>query len=491
MADELRVLLVEDSEDDALLVLRELRRAGWHVHAERVDTAAAMESALAARPWDVVLADYAMPSFSAPAALSLLHEKHLDLPFIIVSGAVGEEAAVAAMKAGAHDYVMKGHLGRLVPVIERELREAEARRALAREREFSTLLVEGANALVIGLDVAWRVTAFNRAAERLTGRRREDVLGRDWFDTMVPEARRAELRQICSTFVATGAPEEHEGAVLTAGGEARTIAWRCSLVRREDALVGIVAFGIDVTERRRAEAEREALAHGARRAEKLAALGTLAAGLAHELNNPIGIMSSRIELMLLEGASTLPAEVRNDLQVLHRQTQRVARITQGLLSFARRSSGDRTPVDLNYIVRETLLLVESQIVKAGVRLAVDLSPELPAVLGDADMLQQVVLNLVTNARDALAGGGAITIVSRLREEGLVELVVADTGPGIAPEDLPRVFDPFFSTKPTGTGLGLAITHGIMNEHRGTIDVESVPGQGTRFILTFPALVPHL
>jgi signal transduction histidine kinase len=277
--------------------------------------------------------------------------------------------------------------------------------------------------------------------------------------------------------------------VLTAGGEARTITWRCSLVRREDALVGIVAFGIDVTERRRAEAEREALAHGARRAEKLAALGTLAAGLAHELNNPIGIMSSRIELMLLEGASTLPAEVRNDLQVLHRQTQRVARITQGLLSFARRSSGERAPVDLNHIVRETLLLTESQIAKTGVRVTVDLAAELPVILGDADMLQQVVLNLVTNARDALAGGGAITIVSRMREGGLVELVVADTGPGIAPEDLPRVFDPFFSTKPTGTGLGLAITHGIVNEHRGTIDVESVPGQGTRFILSFPTLVP--
>jgi PAS domain S-box-containing protein len=491
MTDVLRVLLVEDSEDDALLVLRELRRAGWRVEAERVETAEAMKAALATRVWDVVLADYRLPHFSAPAALAVLSEQGLDLPFIIVSGAVGEEAAVAVMKAGAHDYVMKSTLGRLAPAIQRELREAEDRRALARERAFSTLLVEGANALIVALDAEGRVTGFNRAAERLTGYRREDALGRDWFDTMVPEARRSELRAVWAAFLATGVPVEHEGELVTTSGQTRAIAWRCSHVRTDDAVVGMIAFGIDVTERLHAEAARDTLAHAARRSEKLAALGTLAAGLAHELNNPIGIMSSRIELMLLEGGAALSGEVREDLQVLHRQAQRVARITQGLLSFAHRSAGEHVPIDLNHIVREMLLLVERQIVKAGVRMRVDLAPELPAVLGDADTLQQVVLNLVTNARDALVEGGDIEIVTRSPKPSTIELIVADTGPGIAPEDLARLFDPFFTTKPHGTGLGLSITHGIVSEHSGTIDVESSPGEGTRFILTFPALVSQL
>lgn len=490
MADELRVLVIEDSEDDAALVLRELRRAGWRVEAERVETADAMRAALAARPWDLVLADYSLPRFSAPAALDLLRATGREIPFIIVSGAVGEEAAVAAMRAGAHDYVMKGNLGRLAPAIQRELREAEGRRALRRERELSTLLVEGANALIVGLDLVGVVTAFNPAAELLTGRRREDVLRNDWFETMVPAPRRGELRGVYEEFLRTGAPVEHEGAVLTATGDSRAIEWRYSLVRAEGEAIGVMAFGIDVTERILAETERRALAQAARRSEKLAALGTLAAGLAHELNNPIGIMSSRIEVMLLEGAE-LRGEVREDLKVLHRQTQRVARITQGLLSFARHSSGARAPVDLNHVVRETLLLVESQIAKAGVRLSVDLAPELPAVLGDADTLQQVVLNLVTNARDALAGSGDIGILTRLRAPDVIELVVADTGPGIAPEDLTRLFDPFFTTKPAGTGLGLSITDGIVHEHSGTIDVESSPGRGTRFIVTFPALVAQL
>jgi PAS domain S-box-containing protein len=248
------------------------------------------------------------------------------------------------------------------------------------------------------------------------------------------------------------------------------------------------ALNEDLT-RQREEAERAALALAARRAEKLAAIGTLAAGLAHELNNPIGIMSSRIEVMLME-ADTLPESMREDLVVLHRQAQRVARITQGLLTFARTSTGERQPVDLNHVVRETLLLAESQITKQGVNVAVALAPDLPPILGDADTLQQVMLNLVTNARDAVGSGGEIRIVTAVREsDQRIELVVADTGRGIAPEDLTRIFDPFFTTKAAGTGLGLSLTHGIVREHGGTIDVESTPGRGTRFLLAFPALVP--
>src|SRR5262245_29229315 len=180
MPARLRVLLVEDDEDDAALIARELRRGDFAPVVERVETDAAMRTALA-RPWDIVISDYALPRFSGLAALALLRASGADIPFIVVSGAIGEDVAVAAMKAGAHDYLMKGHLARLVPAIQRELREADERR-----------------------------------------------------------------------------------------------------------------------QRRLAEAERAALEQAARRAERLASLGTLAAGLAHELNNPIAVMCSRIDVMLLE-----------------------------------------------------------------------------------------------------------------------------------------------------------------------------------------------
>jgi two-component system, NtrC family, sensor kinase len=253
-------------------------------------------------------------------------------------------------------------------------------------------------------------------------------------------------------------------------------------------VTGVVAFGLDVTDRRRAERERQAMEQAARQMERLAGLGTLAAGLAHELNNPIGIISSRIELMLLD-AERLPSEVADDLRVIHRHAQRMARLATGLLSFGRRSAGERGAVDLNHVIEETLLLVGPQITKSGIELVTRLG-DVPAIRGEGGTLQQVVLNLVTNAREAMERApGRITIETRMSPgpPPRVELEIQDTGPGISPEDLARIFDPFFTTKSAGTGLGLAITYGIVHEHEGTIDVESSPGRGTRFLLSFPPL----
>jgi signal transduction histidine kinase len=231
------------------------------------------------------------------------------------------------------------------------------------------------------------------------------------------------------------------------------------------------------------------LERAARQADKLAALGTLAAGLAHELNNPIGIISSRIELMLLEAdGQVLPAATREDLVVLRRHAQRVARIVQGLLSFARQSGQSRGPVDLNQIVDDTLLLVEKQAVKEGVTLARRLTPGLPPIQGDPTALEQVLMNLILNARDAVDRRGEILIETELitGHPDQVRLMIRDTGPGIPAEVLPRIFDPFFTTKPSGTGLGLSISYGIVREHGGTVDVHSEPGRGTTFVLSFPA-----
>jgi signal transduction histidine kinase len=366
----IRVLLVEDSEDDAALVVRELRRGDYAPAVKRVETEATMRAALD-DPWDVIISDYSLPQFSGPAALALLKTTGLDIPFIVVSGAIGEDVAVAAMKAGAHDYLMKGNLARLVPAIQRELREAEERRR-----------------------------------------------------------------------------------------------------------------------RRLAEEERAALEQAARRAEKLAALGTLAAGLAHELNNPIGIICSRIEVMLLEAASTgLSDGIRSDLKVLHRNAERVARIAQGLLSFSRHSPETYAAVQLNDVVRETLLLAERQVTRTGVSLRVDVEDPLPPIHGNGNALEQVLLNLITNASAAMEAPGEVSIATRRHPDrpDFVQLIVADTGCGIPPDIVPRIFDPFFSTKPRGTGLGLSISHGIVREHGGTIDVESTAGQGTRFSITFPVV----
>jgi signal transduction histidine kinase len=252
-----------------------------------------------------------------------------------------------------------------------------------------------------------------------------------------------------------------------------------SYVRTDEGL-RTIAFVIDIS-------ERVAFQRAARQADKLAALGTLSAGIAHEINNPIGIITSRVEVMLLEAeGGELPSEMRKDLDVILRHARRVASITQGLLSFARQSSGTREPVNLNQVAEEIVQLARKDMNRARVEVTLKRDERLPSIMADSNAIGQVLLNLLTNARRAMPDGGEITIESlHLPASGSVRLVVRDTGTGIPPEVLPKIFDPFFTTKPEGTGLGLSISHGIVQDHRGTMEVRSEVGKGTIFTLTFP------
>jgi PAS domain S-box-containing protein len=352
--------------------------------------------------------------------------------------------------------------------------------ARARER-FIRSVVESLREGVVALDRDGRVVAWNAAAEARSGLAADTALGRSFFDCL-PGLRRAAVEQPLGLLL-RGEIEDFTLEAIEDETSARGRAvfnLKGSLLRLDGRPAGAVLLTEDIT-------DRVALERSARQTEKLAALGTLAAGLAHELNNPIGIISSRIELMLLDTETRpLPDDVREDLHVLHRHAQRVTRIAQGLLSFSRQSPGQHGPVDLNRLVEETLLLVEKTIVKDGITLRRSLTPGLPLVWGDANTLQQVLMNLLTNARDALRGGGEIQVGTDARPGQSVRLVVRDTGPGIPPEVLSRIFDPFFTTKTDGTGLGLSISYGIVRDHQGTLDVESLPDKGTTFALTFPA-----
>jgi len=356
--------------------------------------------------------------------------------------------------------------------------EAQAREAFIRG------VVGNLSEGVFALDGEGRIMTWNRALQSRYGVEESEVLGRHYLECF-PRAREEAmggplarlLRGEIENF--TLGAVEHE----TPRKERVVVNLKGSLLREDTRPAGAVVLVEDIT-------ERVALERSARQGEKLAALGTLATGLAHELNNPIGIISTRAELMLLDAESDgLPTGLRDDLNVIHRNAQRVARITQGLLSFARQSSGEFGHVDLNQLVDETLLLVEKQIVRDGIALKRSLAPYLPPIRGDGNALQQVLMNLLTNARDAVEAGGEIVIETMATREPTpsVRLAVHDTGPGIPPELLAKIFDPFFTTKPSGTGLGLSISYGIVREHEGTVDVHSKPGEGTKFILTFPGV----
>ena len=334
-------------------------------------------------------------------------------------------------------------------------------------------MVESLQEGVVALDRDGHITAWNRAMEMRYEVSAAEVLGRDFFEVF-PAVRREpwadSLRKLLDGEIEEFVLEAVEHQTLRMGRVVLNL--KGNRLRRNVAPGGTVLLVEDIT-------ERVGLERSARQAEKMAAVGTLAAGVAHELNNPIGIISSRIELMLLDAESQpLPDEFRKDLVVLHRHAQRVARIVQGLLSFARPAPAEQGAVDLNRVVEETLLLIERQIAKDGITVTRRLTPALPAVWGDAHALQQVLMNLVTNARDALGARGEIAIATERvagPPEG-VRLTVRDGGPGIPREILAKIFDPFFTTKPSGTGLGLSISYGIVRDHHGTIEVQSEPAR---------------
>ena len=376
-------------------------------------------------------------------------------------------------------------VGLLADIEERERLEVAALNLEVRTREqFIRNVVESLQDGLVALDREGRVQAWNRTMEERYEIKVQEVLGKSFLD-INPNWRREGLAEPMERLL-RGEIEEFslEGVEHETLRKGRVILnVRGKLVRENLVPSGVVLLIEDIT-------QRVALERSARQAEKLAALGTLSAGLVHELNNPIGIISSRIELMLREAQERpLPPEVREDLAVLHRHSQRVARIARGLLSFARQSPGDRRLLDLNQIVEDTLLLLEKQVSKEGITVRRSLAPGLPPMEGDPNALQQVVLNLLTNARDAMDDGGEIRIETGTApgRPGWLRLVVSDNGPGIPLEHLPKIFDPFYTTKADGTGLGLSISYGIVREHQGTIDVQSQPGKGTTFVLAFPAL----
>ncbi len=221
--------------------------------------------------------------------------------------------------------------------------------------------------------------------------------------------------------------------------------------------------------------------------DKLSAIGEMYAGLAHEINNPLGIILSRVRFQLGRARDVeLPPEMVRDLELIDRHGSRIAEIIRSLLAFARRTSFEVRDADLNAIVRDAVALVERPFAKGNIRVESRLDPTLPVVRASPDHLQQVFVNLLTNARDAMPSGGTITLRTHRNGDGVVA-EVQDTGTGIAPEAIGHIFDPFFTTKDVGkgTGLGLSVSYGIVRAHGGDIQVESRPGRGALFRVSLP------
>jgi signal transduction histidine kinase len=378
MGRPLQALIVEDSERDAELLLRELRGGGFDVSFERVETAAAMIAALERRPWEVILSDYSLPGFDAPAALAVMHDQGLDLPFIIVSGTVGEEIAVAAMKAGVHDYFLKDKLGpRLIAAIEREIREA----AMRRERK----------------------------------------------------------------------------------------------AMQEQLLIS----------------------------DRMVSMGTMAAGVAHEINNPLASVMANLEMATRDiaawsvriGPAPELAEVQDELRDARHGAERIRNLVRDLRIFSRSDEGKVAALDVEPLIESTLRMAWHEIRhRAHV---VKNYGKTPLVEASDSRLGQVFLNLLINAAQAIVEGHAenneIRVSTRTNRAGQAVIEIADTGAGMSADVLRHLFTPFFTTKRpgVGTGLGLSICHRIITELRGSIEVQSEVERGSVFRVSLPPARPEV
>ena len=464
----------------------------------RVETAPEMGRALgvadAGELPDIILADYNLPMFSGPAALQMLRAEGLDIPFIMMSGAISEEAAVDSMRAGAQDYVTKQNLTRLVPAIERELREAGARKnKLAAEialRESDARFQRLVEAMPVGLlisDANGRIVYANGAVERLLGFELGTILaGGVTFGMLCPPVVAA-VGNVGSWLERQGpVGEPFEGVCLSASGLEIAVLIGMAVLNPEAASEDrqMAAFLVDLSLQKRSE---EVL----RRTEKLAVAGRLAASIAHEINNPLEAITN---CLFLVGTSELPPDARNFLEMAQKELDRVAQITVQTLRFYRRSTMTAR-TDIHELLGTVLTLLDSRMKRSQIEVAREFG-EIPEIVVHDGEIRQVLVNLVGNAIDALPKGGRLLLRTSVGREWAtggegVRVTVADDGTGMSAATLKRIFEPFYSTKGiTGTGLGLWVSREIVDKHRGTLRVRSrerVDGKagGTVFSLFLP------
>jgi two-component system, cell cycle sensor histidine kinase and response regulator CckA len=496
----LSVLIVEDSEDDVLLILRELRRGGYALTHTRVETPITMQDALDQQPWDLVISDYTMPAFNALDALKILQRKVLDIPFIIVSGTIGEETAVAAMKAGAQDYILKGNLARLVPAVERELREAEdrqrrhnAEQALAISEDRFKALCVSAPLAIFQCDAQGKRVYVNPLWEQISGVSAQDSLGDVWLQSIHPEEQQTVIESWQHT-VSTRQSWVSEHRLLTPQGETRWVrTLASSMYSSEGQFLGYVGTVENITEKKSLEAQFL-------RAQRLESLGTLASGIAHDLNNILTPIIGIVQLLSLK-VTNLDPQTQRLLNILNESTHRGADLVKQILSFTLGVEGKCATTQVSHLLREIHNIIRQTFPKT-IELSSELPQDLWLISADATLLHQVFMNLCVNARDAMSKGGTLLISAEnlvidehyarmnldVEVGAYVAITIADTGSGISPKNLDHIFDPFFTTKEIGkgTGLGLSTVLGIVKSHQGFIKVDSEVGKGTQFKVYLPA-----
>ena len=566
MPTPLRLLIVEDSDDDAQLLARELRRADYDVTLERVDTPARLAAALAAQPWDLIISDYTMPHLRGTEALELAKRSELDIPFIFVSGTIGEETAVAAMKSGAQDYLVKGQLGRLIPAVERELREAEIRRAqkraaaqVEREQERLRALHEINKAITSTLDLravlyvlldviepllpatsAMAVELLNHDSGMLEPAACRNIALEDWRTDLSSSVCKADAKLLSgkTPIVVANVQLDATAPNRRFFHQHRLISFVGVPLIAKEKLIGVLA--VYTREERRFSSEEvqflttladqaAGAIHNARLYEQIKrqavelekayqAKAEFLSIMAHELRTPLSAVVGYTDILVNKITGEISPEQEKVLAKIMARSKDLSAIINGMLEVTRLEAGamkiDDDLVDIEQLLTELRYSYDAPL-EEGLALRWDYPPNLPVIKTDRSKLKHILQNLINNALK-FTHKGSITVSARVEpaktesednqgqdragKESLaggrgaqdyVEFSVADTGIGIARQNLAHIFDMFCqgdrqkTRSDEGVGLGLYIVRKYAELLGGRVGVESEPGTGSRFLVYLP------
>jgi PAS domain S-box-containing protein len=527
MSESVNVLFIEDNPGDVRLVKEELSLASstTMIHLECVDRLEDGLERLASKHFEAILLDLSLPDSDGLDTLQRVLTIAPAIPVIVMTGQASEAVAMQAVQAGAQDYLIKGQVdGRLITrSIQYAIHRKRAEEALRESEERLSGMIGSAMDAIVTIDEEQRITLFNPAAEQMFHYSAAEAMGQP-LDFLLPEPVRSIHREHVRLFGETRLTRRAMGSLeplsgLRADGEEFPIEASISQLESRDHKFYTVILR-DITERKRAEKALQAKNEQVKvvsqqlwQAAKLATMGELAASIAHELNNPLATVSLRAEMLQARFSPDEPES--RSIQIIDSEIKRMSSLVANLLQFSRRSSSQISTIKVNEEVANTLELIQYHLRKNSILTVQELSFELPLIQADRQQLRQVFLNLFTNAADAMPLGGMLTIRTWSGEKpkagitapfqrqvtaslGLpvsdvsqVFIEVSDTGEGILPDRLERIWEPFYTTKPEGkgTGLGLAICRRIIQEHGGTIEVTSdgIPGKGTSVRISLPVL----
>ena len=505
----LHVLVIEDAVDDAELIVREIRRGGYEVDWERVETKSDMQAALLRQKWDIILSDYSMPQFSALAALATLKDSGLDIPFIVISGTIGEETAVAALKGGVHDFLVKDKLARLIPAIERELRDAEARRFRREAETRYQLLVERLPMIVYLSPVnnMQSTTYVSPQVEAILGYTPEEWLAdpKFWQTKLHPNDREGVFHTV-EESERTGEPSSMEYRMLARDGK---VVWfhDQAVLLRDDKGRPLYWQGIkvDVTTRKQAEAEILSLnADLERRVQErtteleraLRTKDEFLASMSHELRTPLNAILGLSESLAEHVAGPLNEKQQRYVKTISESGNHLLSLINDILDLARIESGqvvlNISEVDLQQVCQASLRMINQLAHKKEQDVILEIEEGIGFIWVDERRLKQILVNLLSNAVKFTPAGGKLGLqVHGDFNEKRVMFTIWDNGIGISENDLARLFQPFvqlnssLSREAPGTGLGLALVAQMARLHGGSVNVESQPNEGSRFTVTLP------